>query len=70
MPLERSIVGAINGHVFAARLPADRPLEDYTPRVVPWHEAAVVPLEAPLVAWGPRPLASAPAAVEPDAVVA
>jgi glycogen phosphorylase len=54
MPLEREIVGAVNGHVFTARLPGTRPLDHYTPRIVPWHPAAVIPLEIPLIAWGPR----------------
>ena len=54
MSEERAIVGAVNGHVFAARLPGVRPLDHYTPRVVPWHPAASIPLEIPLIAWGPR----------------
>jgi starch phosphorylase len=36
---------------FAAAVPDGRPSTDYTPRVVPWHPDAVIPLEAPLTLW-------------------
>jgi glycogen phosphorylase len=36
---------------FHATLPAIRPATDYTPRVVPWHSAARVPLEASHILW-------------------
>jgi starch phosphorylase len=32
-------------------LPAVRPATDYTPRVVPWHPSALVPLEAGHILW-------------------
>ena len=31
--------------MFAGTVGSDRPVADFTPRVMPWHEAAVVPLE-------------------------
>jgi starch phosphorylase len=52
---QRPIAGSVNGHLFSGILPSDRPVTDFTPRVVPWHEAAVVPLEHGSIAWGPRP---------------
>lgn len=36
---------------FKTVLPACRPAGDYTPRVVPWHADAAVPLECPLILW-------------------
>ncbi len=46
--------GTAGGYVFEARVPAVRPAGHYTPRVVPWHPAARVPAELPLVRWYPR----------------
>lgn len=39
------------GHRFRVTIPAFRPARDYTPRVVPWHAAAHVPLEADHILW-------------------
>jgi starch phosphorylase len=47
------LIGAVNGYLFAARVPASRPASDYTPRVIPNHPQAVVPLEAAQVLWRP-----------------
>ena len=84
VPLEvdHALVGAVNAAVYAGTLPAGRPSADFTPRIVPWHGAAVVPLDLSLVAWGPRPAPSAstsdassgqdpasPAAAEPAVAV-
>jgi glycogen phosphorylase len=43
----------VGGHayVYDARIPAQRPASDYTPRLVPYHPAAVVPLEAHEILW-------------------
>jgi starch phosphorylase len=43
--------GPGNGYEFAARISAGRPTGDYTPRLVPYHPAAVVPLEAREILW-------------------
>jgi starch phosphorylase len=40
-----------NGFVYTATIPADRPPSDYTPRLVPEHAAAALPLEANLILW-------------------
>ena len=46
-----SLPGAINGGVYEAPIPADRPVTDFTPRIVPFHALARVPAESPLVCW-------------------
>jgi glycogen phosphorylase len=56
MHVERPIAGAVNGYVMRAVVPGDRPVWHYTPRVVPWHPSAVVPLESSRIAWGPSPI--------------
>ncbi len=37
---------------FSAVVPASRPVSDFTPRVIPSHPGASIPLEAPLIVWG------------------
>ena len=51
--IERSgpIHGAVNGHLYRGAVPASRPAEHYTPRIVPRHPQAFVPAEAPLITW-------------------
>ncbi len=36
---------------YSASVPATRPAQDFTPRVVPCHPEAFVPLEAPYILW-------------------
>jgi starch phosphorylase len=45
------LVGAAHGYLYSARVPATRPVGDSTPRVVPYHPAAAVPLEAAQILW-------------------
>ncbi|ARO87741.1 DUF3417 domain-containing protein [Nitrosospira lacus] len=45
------LVAAATGYAYHARLPADRPASDYTARLIPRHEEATVPLEAPEILW-------------------
>ncbi len=40
---------------YQCTLPADRPGSDYTPRVIPWHQDALVPLEVSHILWHERP---------------
>jgi starch phosphorylase len=47
----QELIGAINGYVYHTVVPADRPADDYTPRLVPYHPDAAVPLEAPQILW-------------------
>ena len=49
------LLGSANGFTYIARVPATRPAADYTPRLVPQHAEAFVPLEAPFVLWHDSP---------------
>ena len=52
--IERSgpIHGAVNGYFYQGCVPANRPAEHYTPRIVPCHPEAFVPVEAgPHITW-------------------
>ncbi len=40
---------------YSASVPANRPVADYTPRLVPHHAGAFVPLEAAFILWHERP---------------
>jgi len=42
---------ASNADIFTGSAPANRPAEDYTVRIVPRREGAVVPTELPLILW-------------------
>jgi starch phosphorylase len=56
-PMKRGerLVGSENGFMFAVRIPATRTAGDYTPRLVPFHRGAYVPLEAPFILWHESP---------------
>jgi glycogen phosphorylase len=45
------LIGSENGFAYSASVPADRPSGDFTPRVVPRHAGAVVPLDASGIVW-------------------
>ncbi|HUA15846.1 MAG TPA: alpha-glucan family phosphorylase [Verrucomicrobiae bacterium] len=49
------LVGAASGFTYTAIVPATRPAADYTPRLVPQHAGALVPLEAPFILWHDAP---------------
>jgi starch phosphorylase len=49
------LVGATKGFTYTAVIPANRPAADYTPRLVPQHVGAFVPLEAPFILWHEAP---------------
>jgi len=51
MERQGTLAGSVNGFVFGARLPAKRPAEDYTPRIVPYHPEAFVPMEEAHILW-------------------
>jgi len=40
-----------DGHEYYADMPATRPLDDYTPRLLPRYPIASLPLEAPEILW-------------------
>jgi starch phosphorylase len=44
-------VGAVHGYVYSAQVPALRPASDYTPRLIPYHPDAIIPLEAAQILW-------------------
>ncbi len=46
-----ALAGAVNGFTYHAAFPATRPSSDYTPRIIPHHPEAVVPLEAGPILW-------------------
>jgi glycogen phosphorylase len=56
-PMNRGepLVGSVNGFVFTASIPASRAAAEYTPRIVPRHSGAFVPMEAPFVLWHDSP---------------
>jgi starch phosphorylase len=43
--------GKANGYLYRASIPARRPAEHYTPRIVPYFDGAVLPLEANEILW-------------------
>jgi glycogen phosphorylase len=49
------LVGAANGYTYTALVPATRPEADYTPRLIPHHGGALVPLEAAFILWHDSP---------------
>ncbi|MEN6609043.1 MAG: DUF3417 domain-containing protein, partial [Bryobacteraceae bacterium] len=51
MARSRALTGAGSGYLYVAAVNADRPASDYTARVIPFHEAAAVPLEADQILW-------------------
>ncbi len=46
----KSLIGQ-NAWCYSATVGADRPADDFTPRVIPSHPEAFVPLEAPQILW-------------------
>jgi starch phosphorylase len=42
---------SIDGYVYSARVRAARPAVDYTPRLIPHNDGAIVPLEACQILW-------------------
>jgi starch phosphorylase len=46
---------AAGAFVYSASVPTDRPVADYTPRLVPRHVRAFVPLEATFILWHDAP---------------
>ena len=44
------------GPDYHAQVPADRPVQDYTPRLTPFHPDALLPQEVPQIAWLDAPV--------------
>ena len=51
MDRKEPLAGAVNGFIYEASVPATRPAEDYTPRIVPYHPQAFIPLEDSHILW-------------------
>jgi starch phosphorylase len=49
------LAGAASAFTYSASVPIGRPVADYTPRLVPHHVGAFVPLEAPFIVWHEAP---------------
>ena len=49
------LAGAASAFTYTAFVPTSRPIADYTPRLVPQHVGALVPLEAPFILWHEAP---------------
>jgi glycogen phosphorylase len=45
------LLGSVDGFTYSATVPASRPAGDYTPRVVPFKDGALVPLETGEIIW-------------------
>ncbi len=56
-PMQRGerLVGSANGFNYAVRLPVTRPAADYTPRLIPYHSGASIPLETSFILWHDSP---------------
>ncbi|MFA5938877.1 MAG: alpha-glucan family phosphorylase [Sinimarinibacterium sp.] len=48
------IDGALNAWSYEITVATDRPATDFTPRVLPYHEQAAVPIENNLIRWWPN----------------
>jgi starch phosphorylase len=52
-PMKRgdSLVGSVNAFNYSAEVPSNRPVNEYTPRIVPRFDDLHVPLEANQILW-------------------
>ena len=46
-----AITGSKDGYIYSAEVSASRPAKDYTPRVIPSHPEAAVPMEEFHILW-------------------
>ncbi|WP_454062024.1 alpha-glucan family phosphorylase [Candidatus Nitrospira salsa] len=51
MKQTETIPGMVNAYRFKAEVPASRPVEHYTPRIVPCHPSVFIPLEISDILW-------------------
>ena len=51
MQQKHSITGAINGYLYSVKVKTSRSANDFTPRVIPWHEEAFLPQELNKIFW-------------------
>jgi starch phosphorylase len=55
MNRDEPLAGATNAFTYSASVSTGRPVADYTPRLIPRHAGAFVPLEAPFILWHSAP---------------
>jgi starch phosphorylase len=51
MTRRRTLEGPRPDYEYTTSVPVSRPISDYTPRLLPYHPKAAVPLEAPNILW-------------------
>jgi starch phosphorylase len=51
MERERPLPGAVQGFLYTVTVETDRSAGDFTPRILPNHAEAAIPLEAAMVLW-------------------
>ncbi|HLI84901.1 MAG TPA: alpha-glucan family phosphorylase [Bryobacteraceae bacterium] len=51
MSRQQALAGSVGGYLYTAEAPANRPAQDYTPRIVPRFPGVNVPLEAGQILW-------------------
>ncbi len=51
MSREKQFSGTVNGYLYKATILTTRPADDYTPRIIPYHPDAMVPLEDNHILW-------------------
>ena len=51
MTVDGSTLPSAGVYRYRGMAPCDRPVGDYTPRVIPFHPEALIPLELPLILW-------------------
>lgn len=54
MACRERIPGAVNGYVYYCQVATARPASDFTPRLLPYHPEARVPIEAGAILWWER----------------
>lgn len=51
MEIVGQVPGAQNGFVYSVEVRSERPQSHFTPRIVPWHPQARLPIELSLIRW-------------------
>jgi hypothetical protein len=54
MEMSNGIPGTAGGYIYHGHIPARRPAEHYTPRIIPHFDGALVPLEIANILWYER----------------
>ena len=55
MNRDERLAGSVNGFTYSLQIPATRAAAEFTPRAIPYHAQASVPLEAPFILWHDSP---------------